>query len=249
MQFSEIVEYSALVVGHCGHLMTHRPIPDSALHAYWVHHRDLVNQWAVQLSELNQVMNGRSLSDAISRWRNSQSLFREILQTGILVRSWGAVLTAAGSYEGMQRSEAIARNVLMTYLDARKKCLELILEGADFDPQMTGRLNLFRLQTERWVDMLVGRLLPEHSVEDFAIDVDRANEFGHHQLQSYLETGLSQTNNPLWIQLKVMTSKSGSRLERCREQLLQSVMAMFPHSAFNSQGLLRPVPSTKPQMN
>ena len=62
-------------------------------------------------------------------------------------------------------------------MEARHRVLRLLVRSPDIETQGAMKLNHLRRRAERWIDMLVGHLLPLGDVTEFAIDAKRAADF------------------------------------------------------------------------
>ena len=104
-------------------------------------------------------------------------MIEEILCAEVLTRVWGATLTALGHRRCDGRIEPIVRNVLNGHLEARRRALELLVDGPRIPWEDAAELDSLRRRAERWTDLLVAPLVLEHDVHDFAFDAKRSADF------------------------------------------------------------------------
>jgi hypothetical protein len=115
-------------------------------------------------------------------WNAYLPHFVDLLGAELLVRVWGALLTAADRATGQRHGSAVAHQVLQSQLRARQALLRLLVHELPLESALTAQLDRFRRLLERWTDLLTGHLVKRFALGQFACQLDRALEFGEEQL-------------------------------------------------------------------
>lgn len=244
MNNRQIVEIAALVSAHSQHVILHdRGMPPGALEKFWDRSQRRLKLWLSALMRYQRQYATASPDEHQQLWNDLQPILEEIFVSEILTRVWGAILTAMDQVRGTHLTEPIARNVLIGHLDARKRALQLLVT----DPALTlGHLqpiDAVRRRVERWTDLLLGHLVESYKVDDFAYDPQRAREFGAQQLLQTEE----QSRDQAWILLLIGLRSAFSAVpadpphELIQEEIISSILACFPPSAFRTEGPFRPI--------
>jgi len=72
---------------------------------------------------------------------------------------------------------AVARSVLVSHLEARRRTLQLMLRGRNKGVRHVLVLNRLRRRAERWTDLLLGYIMRQCDVSDVAFDAARCRQF------------------------------------------------------------------------
>jgi len=107
-----------------------------------------------------------------------QHLVVEVLATETLARFWGGWLKSRDRRQQRFIETPAAHSVLTDALAARQASLELVEHLARIDAATAGTLDRHRRQLERWTDLLLGPLVVEQPVAEFAYNCQRAVAFG-----------------------------------------------------------------------
>jgi hypothetical protein len=178
MHVRELVEVAGLVAFHGPTLIA---APESAqlayLEQYWSASRSRFDSWSRALKAYPSAVNQDS-RQALDAWVEIRGAIDEIFTSELLVRVWTAVLVVGDQRRGEDVAAPIARNVLAAHMDIRRRALELLVAGTGLSIAQSTALNRLRRRTERWSDMLVGGLAHCGEVLQFAVEPDRALDFG-----------------------------------------------------------------------
>jgi hypothetical protein len=104
-------------------------------------------------------------------------VLEEILTGEILTRVWAAVVCAYDRTRGTDEAEPVARSVMIGHSEARHRVLTLLAQASPIEAQIASKLNRLRRHSERWTDLLVGRLAEIQDISEFAVDPKRAMDF------------------------------------------------------------------------
>jgi hypothetical protein len=163
----------------------------------------------------------------------------EIFVSEMLARVWTAVLCLRGRRQGTTVEETLARNVLDSHLEVRTRALALLV-GGGLGPRQAAALNRVRRRVERWTDVLVGGLVGEGEVGEFAFDAERAADFAAHLAQRRDEAGGRQA----W-RLTLVSLRNAFRVGLCplaanaeaNARVTASILGCFPDELYDSTGL------------
>lgn len=231
----QIVEFAAVVSAHSAHLITgNGELPAGALEKFWDRSQRRLKMWLSALAHFQRQSNEIVSDEHRQLWSDLQPVISEIFVSEILTRVWGAVLTAMDQTRGTHKLEPIARNVLIGHLDARKRALELLVSDSTLTVEELRPLDTIRRRVERWTDLLLGHLVERYHVDDFAFDANRAREFGGQQLLQNSE----RSHEQVWLLMLIGLRSSFTNdptsppNELLQEELIASILACFPASAF-----------------
>jgi len=236
-----LLELAALVAIH-GPLLVRGvdQLPVGSLEAYWVASKSRLDRWGRTLKALATAASQPAARPGASTL--VRSVLEEILTGEMLTRIWAAVMCAYDRHQHTDQAEPIARSVLIGHLEARHRVLTLLVRGSGLDAEQAVKLNLIRRRTERWTDLLLGRLAGVCDAEQFAFDPQRTRDFAEDLgFQESLEGGRHAW--PLVIASLRAALHQGlspaSPNADLNAQIAQSILAAFPPSLFDSTGLLQ----------
>jgi hypothetical protein len=239
MHVRELVELGALVAAH-GSVFINRPsvLTDRHMEQYWVASRCRYDRWTRVLATWSR--SSRQATGA--HWTSVRPVIEEILVSELLTRTWAAVAFTHDRTRHVNALSPIVRSVMTGHIEARNRALSVMVHGHGFDVDEGIALNRLRRQTERWTDMMLGYLLREHDVSEFAFSVERARDFasdlryedvqgpGDHAwqltltgLRSAFENGLSPVSPNADL----------------HQQIAGSILACFHSDMYESSGALK----------
>jgi hypothetical protein len=179
----ELVELAALVAEHGPQIIAGKfELSSESLEQYWVASKCRLDRWLRHLQP--RPIEPSPPHDGPDRL---SAVVEEIFTSEVLTRVWTAVLAARAARHGQHDGEMIARSVMLSHMEARNRALKLLIHGVRVAPEAAVELNRLRRRSERWSDVLVGKLLPASDVAVFAVDGDRAREFA---LDMHYQSGL-----------------------------------------------------------
>ena len=239
MHVRDLVELGALVASH-GTLLIHRSslLTRRPMERYWIASRCRQDRWYRAIKSYRQ----SSGADAQARWSALRGVIEEILASELLTRTWSAVACAHDRARQQEELEPIARSVMRGHLEARNRALDVLVQGRGFDVEEGAKLNRLRRQTERWTDMMLGYLVSEHAVDEFAFSPQRARDFAS-DLRHERETVPGDQPWQLAISSLRATFHDGlapkSPNSDLNERIAGSVLACFQGDLCDSGGVLK----------
>jgi hypothetical protein len=150
--------------------------PWQYLEQYWTASRGRFESWNRVLRS-SSAFGATSSREDFDRWIDLRAVLDEIFASEMLARVWTAVLVARDRRWKTDETEAIARNVLDSHLETRRRALALLLSWDNLSPSRAASLNRLRRRAERWTDVLLGGLMHLVDVSEFAFDAERAADF------------------------------------------------------------------------
>lgn len=175
MHVRELVELGALVAAQGMECIQHSDLlTQRHVQQYWVASRSRHDRWARALKRYGESPPACACSD----WPYVRGVIQEVLASELLTRTWGAVACCYDRRHHCGCLEPVVLSVLAGHKESRYRALQLVVRGHGFSLEQGVVLNRLRRQTERWTDMLLGYLAPEHEIGEFAFSPQRARDFG-----------------------------------------------------------------------
>jgi hypothetical protein len=177
MHVRELVEVAAMVACN-GPLIVRRAgsLSEAHLEQYWAASKCRFEDWHRRLKCPTPFGAERSSGELDDRVE-LRSALDEIFVSEMLTRVWSAVLVGHDRRCHTSVDEPVARSVLISHMEARHRALSLLLDSQAFSMRAALAINRLRRRVERWTDVLIGGLLAECDVREFAVDADRAIDF------------------------------------------------------------------------
>jgi hypothetical protein len=209
-------------------------LPENALRDFWKYSRRRITDWKLSLNRCNRQLTAASGRNRQERSHELESLISELLVSDVLIRLWSAILAAVDQRRATNWAEPIARHVLVDHLQARYLALQVLVDQSLLPQPRIQHLNTLRHSAERWTDLLLGRIVCQWNVGDFAYDETQAREFG----ESHLSYRDAQIRDTAWhlilsgarITFPTCPSSSPWRTA-CLRKIIGSILTCFPEQA------------------
>ena len=107
-------------------------------------------------------------------WIANPALIDEVLLTEPVVRIFAALGIALDEACEIEEISPVTQSVYVTHLEARKRCLQIIVSDRTIPIDEAVRLNRLRITIERWTDTLLGYLMMQAGESSLAFVFDRA---------------------------------------------------------------------------
>jgi hypothetical protein len=242
MHASELLELAAIVSAE-GPVLVEGPgvLSASSLEQYWTASQCRFDRWAGVFKQLSAEASNPA-EDWAMRWPVYRATLEEVLTSEVLTRVFGAVVTAYDAHRKSDQAEPIARSVMVGHLEARNRVLRHLVSGPGMNAEEGLRLDRLRRRSERWTDMLVGYLHGMVDVRQFAIDPDRAVDFGedlnYRQRSTTCSQALALIQTSLRAAFRTANSLPTPNAD-LNERIATSVLACFRADLFDATGTLR----------
>ena len=155
------------------------------LKSYWRQARRLISQWEkemVWIQSSAELSTHQQTSLQITEKSSLPETLNWILVGDVIFRFWTALFQHIEQCQLMsQPGNCCGRIVEDVFEKHQYLCREvyrLLLKGQLLAEYELESLNRFRLQCERWSDLLLGPLISNCNLDEFAFDLHRAREFG-----------------------------------------------------------------------
>ena len=249
MKLRFVAETAALVSAYSAHVVeAQSQVPNEFLQPYWQRSRERLHRWMKCLNERLNVDGEGIASEPGRSWHQIEAVIEEVLVSEILTRVWAAVLTAADRRRGTCHGEPVARSSLIGHIEARHLALNVIVKESHASFSELARLDRLRRSSERWTDLLLGHLVKQHGVGEFAFDERRAVDFANDQMGG----GSAGTPSPVWrfVLASLRIAFPETLCQRppngdLTHEIVRSVIASLPADAFQPHGPLKSVLLTR----
>lgn len=219
-------------------------ISDACLHNYWKCCRGRLIDW---LHELDELEGQASLADGEAEhrelWNLAVPVLSEIFVSDLLTRVWATVLSAADLHRGQERAAPIVRHTFKGQVEARHRASQLILSGLRVPVAELARIDRLRRKCERWSDLLIGHLVLNYQLDEFAFEGHRSLEFGQSQVREILRA----TDEPAWefviagIRLSFQDESQAAPSDAWNRGIVRAVLSSFPADCFEEAGTFRSI--------
>ncbi|MGQ0634830.1 MAG: hypothetical protein ACT4QC_09485 [Planctomycetaceae bacterium] len=242
MQLRSVVELAALVSAHSPLVIERgRRLPRAALSRFWCAHRVRSRVLAARLDALFDESEDFDSAVTPRSWSRTQPLLADALAGDLLVRIWGAILTAADCQANVVWGGPLAKSLMECQQPVRHRVLRLLHEATPASVERLAPVDRLRRRLERWTDVLTGHLVERYGLDEFAFHPERARDFGEEQLRDSWQPQGSRVWDLYLVSLRTSfpeTVLPGGRLADLRREQLQAMLAGFEDGAYDATGLL-----------
>lgn len=141
------------------------------LRQFWAANLSLQQRWLKELASVS--------TDATSDAERFERIALELFLMELLTRVWATHWTIGDRAAGAHDIERVLANTLRGLSQVRREVLLLMVRNwRGAMSETISRLDRFRRRCERWTDVLIAGPGARHGVWDFAVEVDRAQDFG-----------------------------------------------------------------------
>lgn len=234
MNSREMVELAALIASHGALLIDSRGrLSESGLAEYWIASKCRLDRWGRAL---------RSDSQTQQPWTDVQPVVEEVLTGEVLTRVWAAMAAAHDERCDQSHAQPIAHNIYLGHLEVRHRVLNLLSRGPIASTKQGRMLNHLRRRCERWTDLLIGHLLHDCDVSEFAFDRERAWDF-YDSLEHQRRAGVDEpawrlTLNSLRAAFRPLLHAQSSNAD-LNARIAASILCSLPPDVFDDSTVLR----------
>lgn len=242
MHALELAELASVLAGHSTEMLLLTSFPDrKAQQEYWLEARFRHDYWSSQLAAHRQNLGGGSAMARRKSWCRIFPVLEEILLSEPLARcvAYHARLLAE---RGIERDlSAVAQSVLNSHVEARHRCLHLIVFGEGLEPSHSCRLNQLRRGIENYTDTLLTFLESVQGEDNYSFDPRRVRIAQQSRVTEGYRTEVKRL--VLSFLPQIMRRAVQSRLtdwqhqHQANERLHAIVLRFLPDCLFDSLGL------------
>lgn len=219
-------------------------VPEKHLHDYWKCCRGRTMDWLRRLDGLHSEATVTVPCDHIRLWQQAEQLIAEVFVTEILTRVWAATLTAADLHRKDIVGGPIARHTLKGHTEARNRAMVLMANTLQVPTVLLSQVDRLRRKSERWSDLLLGHLVLNYQLDEFAFESSRSIEFGQSQMREII----SATDEPVWEFVLAGVRLAFSSVELVtapsdvwNRGVVRSVLGSFPTDSFDGTGTFKSI--------
>ena len=212
-------------------------------HGYWLASRFRCDAWHQRISTHRSAIEHCGTSQRKRLWREILPTLQEILVSEPLSR---IIAYLAGWMEKRKADSdwgALAHSVLSNHVDARHRCLNLMVFGHGLSVESAVGLNRLRRVLEYFNDQLLGSLPPQATLDTYAFEPKLVAsvqcEFRLYPVLGPLRSVRIMSLAMAVKQLLSSDHRAQSANPQLNESIAEAALAMWPPAAFDSLGVLR----------
>ncbi|RMF40990.1 MAG: hypothetical protein D6753_10520 [Planctomycetota bacterium] len=217
-------------------------VPHSAsVHSYWLSSRFRHEDWSARLAAHRTAISRPGSSLRARLWHEILPVIQEVLLSEPLVRCL--------AYHGRSLEERgldaefspLVHSVMNAHVEARHRCLHLIVFGAGIPSEMAAHLNLLRQRLEVFSDALLSRMDAPHHVDVYRFGPRQGPVLGWRPEQAIrCAEGMRSSSAMLvlWAEAQIAPLLDGRIVgRRYNRQIAESVLQMLSPACFDSVGI------------
>ncbi len=237
----------------------------TAVHDFWVYHRSRHDQWSQQLAEHRAALNRSGASYRARKWNEILPVLQEILVTEPLSRTLVCFANLLEERCISDELAPLAQSILTSHVEARHRCLHLIVFGNGLPVETAVKLNRMRRHLEVYSDRLIATfpynihtdalrfdaaVVPQTRIKSEDVSSPSERQSGQRRSEtqhaatdgSWLTLHMHLLAQQLWrsLQLDLDWRAASGRLNH---RISQAVLGMFPVAAFDGLGVPKSIPS------
>lgn len=241
-----LAELASTFVGVATSILKQRLLPaQEAAQALWTIHRSRCDEWNYRLASHRDALNRVGSSARSKKWHEVIPVLQEILLTEPLTRSLACFASQLEELHLSDDFSPLLHSNLVSHIEARHRCLNLIVFGQGLSVESSVRLNRLRRNLEAYSDQLLAVLPHTTSVESYSFD---ASAIMNTRMEisrtadlmdgKWLQLHMQSLERQLWqnLQSDIDWRAANGRLNH---RISQSVMALMPAAMFDGFGIPR----------
>jgi hypothetical protein len=239
----QIAETAAFASARSTSLIEGRePFSESHLQEYWRCSRGRLIDWTRQLDELSERASYTPRDQHEEIWQAAEPVCSEIFVTEILTRVWATVLGARDVHRNDRAVGPIGVHTFKGHMQIRNRAMSLILHELNVPISQLAGVDRLRRRSERWSDLLIGHLVINYQLDEFAFESSRSIEFGQTQIKEILRA----TDEPVWefIQTGLRLAFPGHHDAELASDvwnrgIVRSIVGAFSSDSFDDMGTFK----------
>lgn len=235
----------AAILSHHGHDIAagRSPISSSNIARYWSASRSRLDHWHAGMAEYRDAESAGDSLKLAEWWHTQNQIVEDVFVDEMLTRVVAALGIVLDSSNHDTDISSVTHAVYEAHLDVRIRVQKLMLFGRGTNIEQSVRLNRLRKAVERWIDVMVGRIVAINASADrYAIDSARSHQ--HASEYTQLETE-NQKRISNWLMTASMRQTLAQRTKPSTRRFVQcdavsaSVIRLLRPDRFDDAGLLR----------
>lgn len=242
MHARQLISIATTIAG-ASHVLHRQDIQASgdAAHGYWLANRFRCDAWHQRVSQHRTAIDRCGTSRRTRLWSEILPTLEEILTSEPLTRvvAYLAALLETRSADGDW--SALSHSVLSSHVEARLRCLNLMVFGYGFPVEQAVRLNRLRRLMEFTNDCLISSLpaLPEISAYSFDIPLvlNQQKQFRGYPISESIDRVRIRPLIASVEQSLMMDHAPQAANPRLNENIAEAALGMLPPECFDSFGV------------
>ena len=241
-----LAELASTFVGLAATILKQRLLPArEAAQALWTIHRSRCDEWNYRLASHRDALNRTGASARSRKWHEVMPVLQEILLTEPLTRTLACFASQLEELQLSDEFSPLLHSNLVSHIEARHRCLNLIVFGQGLSVESSVRLNRLRRHLETYSDQLLAVLPPTTTVESYCFDAgaifSTRMEIGRTADSidgKWRQLHVQSLEQQLWqnVQSDIDWRAANGRLNH---RVSQSVLALLPPPLFDGFGIPR----------
>jgi hypothetical protein len=241
-----LAELASTFVGVATSILKQRLLPTHvAAQALWSIHRSRCDEWNYRLASHRDALNRSGATARSRKWHEVMPVLQEILLTEPLTRTLACFASHLEEVQLSDEFSPLLHSNLVSHIEARHRCLNLIVFGQGLSVESSVRLNRLRRNLETYSDQLLAVMPQTSTIESYCFDVTAIRQTRMELSRTsdsrdgrWLQLHMQSLERQLWQNLQSdidWRSVNG----RLNHRISQSVMALLPNQVFDGFGIPR----------
>jgi hypothetical protein len=206
--------------------------------------RTRFDEWSYRLAAHRDALHASGVSRRARRWEEIMPMLQEILLNEPLIRNLACMASLLEQLEICDELCPLTQSMLVSQIEARHRCLHLIVFGHGLPVESAVLLNRLRQNVEAYTDNLLAVLPPDANTESFGFNNDAIlktrNSLCNLRDSSgdgkWLRLHTHNLSSQLWrkLQIDVDWRMASGRLNH---SISQAILSLFPKEIFDDLGL------------
>ncbi len=243
-----LAELASSFVGVAHGLLNQQLVPpQDAARALWTLHRSRCDEWNYRLAEHRDAINRSGTTSRTGKWSEVMPVLQEILLTEPLTRTLACFAIQLEELQLSDEFTPLMHSSLVSHIEARHRCLSLIVFGPGLSVETAVKLNRLRRHLENYTDQLLAALPDVSNMEAYCFDalaILKSQDSIGKLLPSespdgkWLHLHMQNLEHQLWrnLQCDIDWRAANGRLNH---RISQTVMALLPRQFFDGVGIPR----------
>lgn len=219
------------------------PVLSDSAHGYWLANRFRCDAWHQRISRHRSAIERCGTSQRSRLWHDILPTLQEILISEPLTRAVAYVTSHLEKDDSGSDWGALADSVLVNHVEARHRCLNLMVFGYGLPVEGAVGLNHLRRMIEFYSDQLLGALPPHRDLESYAFEPGLVAA-AQRDYRRYSVAGPLPQVRLLSLATAIQQLLASEQLppspnSRLNESIAEAALAMLPPDLFDSFGVVR----------
>jgi hypothetical protein len=242
MHAANLASLASTLTGYASALLALSvPVRPHALEQYWLTCRFRHERWSEQLAAHRHAIQHQGVSHRSRSWHEILPVIQEVLLSEPLARCVAYLAQVFDDREIDSSFAPLARNALSIQVEARHRCLHLIVFGQGLSVETAVKLNRLRRTVESYTDELLSSMPPIENLDEFCFDSVAVRE----AQAKWLQSGPSANQSAMLLAnllseglRRALTADVDERVANLRMnvKLSQAVLGLLPETLFDPFG-------------